>query len=152
MKNPDDCQSLDDTFAEACRHADEKAARAEGGAHGSGVSLLDFHAHMPTHSYIFAPAREMWPASSVNARVPPIPAVDANGQPVLDEDGKQIKIKASTWLDQHRSVEQMTWAPGEPMLVHNRLISEGRLDRAQRRDVLQPLSAADSGAGQCRRG
>jgi hypothetical protein len=29
------------------------------------------------------------------------------------------------WLDQNRSVEQMTWAPGLPMLVHDRLISDG---------------------------
>jgi hypothetical protein len=120
MKGPEDT-----TFADACRQADEKKARAEGDARGSGVSLLDFRAYMPAHSYIFIPAREMWPGSSVNARVPPVPAVDANGRPVLDEDKKQIKLKASTWVDQHRPVEQMTWAPGEPMLIHNRLISEG---------------------------
>ena len=61
------------------------------------------------HSYIYAPTRELWPASSVNARVPP----PAKG------------IKANLWLDQHRPVEQMTWAPGAPMLIANRLISEG---------------------------
>ena len=32
------------------------------------VTLDDFFAYMPTHSYIYAPTREMWPASSVNAR------------------------------------------------------------------------------------
>jgi Family of unknown function (DUF5906) len=77
-----------------------------------GVSLDDFHAHMPMHSYIFAPTREMWPASSVNARIPPIAA------------GAK-KINASTWLDQNKPVEQMTWAPGEPMLVRDRLIADG---------------------------
>jgi hypothetical protein len=80
---------------------------------------------MPAHSYIFIPAREMWPASSVNARVPPIPAVDADGKPIRHEDGKEKHLSASAWLDRHRPVEQMTWAPGEPMLIHNRLISEG---------------------------
>jgi 5S rRNA maturation endonuclease (ribonuclease M5) len=35
----------------------------------AGVSLEDFHAFMPAHSYIFTPSREMWPASSVNARI-----------------------------------------------------------------------------------
>ena len=34
-----------------------------------GVSLDDFNAYMPTHSYIFTPSREMWPAASVNARI-----------------------------------------------------------------------------------
>jgi hypothetical protein len=78
----------------------------------NGVSLNDFYAYMPTHSYIFAPSREMWPASSVNSRISPI------------ADGKKT-LPANAWLDQHRPVEQMTWAPGLPMLIHNQLISDG---------------------------
>lgn len=112
------------TFAEACRRADEKAARAERDPK-DGVSLADFRAYMPQHSYIFIPAREMWPASSVNARVPPVPLTDAKGRPVLDKAGRPKSVAASAWLDRHRPVEQMTWAPGEPMLIFNRLISEG---------------------------
>ena len=76
-----------------------------------GVQLDDFYAYMPMHNYLFAPSREPWPASSVNARIPPVPIFDAKG-PLLDENGKQKKLKASTWLDQNRPVEQMTWAPG----------------------------------------
>ena len=67
---------------------------------------------MPMHQYIFANSRELWPASSVNARLPP---VTVGSKP----------ISASAWIDQNRPVEQMTWAPGEPMLITNRLISEG---------------------------
>ena len=78
-----------------------------------GVSLDDFHAYMPAHSYIYVPTREMWPASSVNTRVPPIKA----------PDGKSIS--PSTWLDQHRPVEQMTWCPGLPMLIPDRLVADG---------------------------
>ena len=78
----------------------------------NGVALDDFHAYMPMHSYIFAPSREMWPAGSVNARIPPIGIGDK-------------KIAASTWLDQNRPVEQMTWVPGEPMLISGRLIADG---------------------------
>ena len=37
---------------------------------GSGVALDDFYAYMPGHSYIFVPTRELWPASSVNSRLP----------------------------------------------------------------------------------
>ena len=90
-----------------------------------GVSLDDFHAYMPQHNFIFVPSREPWPASSVNARIPPVPVFDAGGKAVLDEKGKQVKIKASAWLDQNRPVEQMTWAPGHPMLIRDRLVSEG---------------------------
>jgi hypothetical protein len=84
--------------------------------HGGGaanVRLEDFVAYMPMHNYIFTPTREPWPASSVNARIPPVPQAD--GEP----------IPASAWLDANAPVEQMTWTPGEPMVIKGRLISEG---------------------------
>jgi len=34
-------------------------------------------------------------------------------------------LKPTTWLDRNKPVEQMTWAPGEPMLIRNRLVREG---------------------------
>jgi hypothetical protein len=68
---------------------------------------------MPMHNYIYAPTRETWPASSVNARIAPINS--ANGKP----------ISASTWIDKNQPVEQLSWIPGEPMLIKGRLISEG---------------------------
>jgi len=77
------------------------------------VSREDFHAYMPQHNYIFIPTRDLWPVSSVDARLPAL----------LLPDGRTLK--ASKWLDRNRPVEQMTWAPGLPMLVENRLISEG---------------------------
>jgi len=91
----------------------------------SGVGLEDFVAYMPRHCYIFKPTRETWPASSVNARVPPIALVDGAGRALVDENGKQKLQSASAWLDQNRAVEQMTWSPGDPMLVDGKLISEG---------------------------
>jgi hypothetical protein len=90
-----------------------------------GVSLDDFYAYMPTHHYMFAPSRELWPAGSVNARIPPVPIFDVHGRPVLDAQKDQKRIPASIWLDRNRSVEQMTWAPGLSMLIPNRLVAEG---------------------------
>jgi hypothetical protein len=116
----------------ACKEAGESWAKWESGerrtidrmisdarrkftrSQGGGVSINDFYAYMPVHNYIFTPSREPWPAASVNARIPPV-GVDKDGKPV----------KASTWLDQNRPVEQMTWAPGEPMIIRDRLVSEG---------------------------
>ncbi len=80
---------------------------------GAPITLGDFYAYMPQHCYIFVPSREMWPASSVNARIPPI------------DVGAGKTIKASAWLDQTQAVEQMTWAPGLPIVIKDRLISEG---------------------------
>ena len=99
---------------------------------GSGVSLDDFHAYMPQHVYIYAPTREPWPASSVNARLGSIPIVDADGKPVLGDKKKPKKIPANVWLDQNKPVEQMTWAPGLPTIIKDRLISDGGwIDRAK---------------------
>ena len=59
------------------------------------VTLADFYAYMPMHNYIFAPSREPWPASSVDARLGAIPLFDADGKPLLDDKGKQKRISAS---------------------------------------------------------
>ena len=72
------------------------------------LAVENFYAYMPMHNYIYAPTRDTWPASSVNARIPPI-----NG------------IPASTWIDKNRAVEQLSWIPGEPLLIKDCLISEG---------------------------
>ena len=90
-----------------------------------GVTLADFYAHMPSHSYIFVPSREPWPASSVNARIPPVTVTLPDGRPKLDSHDKPMKMAAAAWLDRHKPVEQMTWAPGEPLVIQDRLISEG---------------------------
>ena len=87
-------------------------------APSEGVSLEDFYGYMPMHTYIFAPARDLWPAASVNARIKPI-------QVGVDEKSEPVFIRASRWVDQNRPVEQMTWAPGLPMIIQNRLIAEG---------------------------
>jgi hypothetical protein len=95
---------------------DHEPRKNDGGEmhHGQdGVQLEDFHAYMPMHQYICAPSRDLWPAASVNARIPPI--VGPNG----------TLIKPATWLDANAPIEQMTWAPGEPMLVKDRLVSDG---------------------------
>ena len=55
---------------------------------------------------------------SVNSRIRPIP-VGIGG------DGKPKLLAASVWLDQNAPVEQMTWVPGEPQIIHDRLISDG---------------------------
>jgi hypothetical protein len=104
MSNNDEYAGLSPTWAAACRKAD---------AQPEGVTLDDFHAYMPQHRYIFAPTREMWAAASVNARVPPV------------SDSGSKSIAATAWLDRHKAIEQMTWCPGLPMLIRDRLVAEG---------------------------
>jgi hypothetical protein len=96
------------------------------GAEGEGVRLEDFVAYMQSHDYIFKPAGDFWPAARVNARLPKVKLFDGSGQPVIDEDtGEQKEIKPSVWLASHAAVEQMTWAPGLPQSIEDRLINAG---------------------------
>jgi hypothetical protein len=103
----------------------ERNEKAKPDGADPGVSLEDFYALMPMHLYIFSPIGEMWPAASVNARIPPVPAVDASGEAVLDNKGKPKLCPANLWLDQNKPVEQMTWAPGLPQIIPQRLICDG---------------------------
>jgi hypothetical protein len=92
---------------------------------GQGIKIGDFVAYMPMHNYNFLPTREPWPGSSVDARLPSIPLFKTDGTPLLDADGKQEKMTPSFWLDKHQPVEQMTWAPGFPTMIKDKLVADG---------------------------
>ena len=89
-----------------------------------GVSLDDFHAYMPQHNYIYVPSREPWPAAASTHEFHRFRSSMRMGNRYRRERQAE-ELKASTWLDQNRPVEQMTWAPGQPMLIRDRLVSEG---------------------------
>jgi hypothetical protein len=115
-------RDFNDVFAE--EGADDVNERLRA-AEAHGVSLNDFRAYMPAHQYIFMPSGDLWPSSSVNARLGTVAEIGPDGKPVLDDKEKPKRISAASWLDRERPVEQMTWAPGEPRVVQGRLISEG---------------------------
>ena len=52
------------------------------------------------------------------------------------------KWKASTWLDKNRPVEQMTWVPGEPIEIRDRLIVNGGWIEREGKPRFQPLPCA----------
>ncbi len=74
-----------------------------------GIGLHDFYAHMPSHQYLFVPTRELWPAASVNGRLPWLTINNKN-------------IAPASWLDKHRAVEQLAWHPGEPRVIEDRVL------------------------------
>jgi hypothetical protein len=80
---------------------------------------------MPTHRFIYMPSGDLWPGSSVDDRIPPMPLVDENGKLLLNSKGDPVLLKASKWLGRYRPVEQMTWFPGEPQLKYDRLATAG---------------------------
>ena len=40
------------------------------------MTIDDFRAICPRTAYIFMPCCELWPATSVNSRLPPVPVLD----------------------------------------------------------------------------
>jgi hypothetical protein len=76
-------------------------------------TVQDFVAYRPGGSFIFIPTRDMWPANSVNASVCPV------------DVGADKPISAAQWIAAYRAVEQMTWAPGEPLEIKDKLIADG---------------------------
>ena len=48
---------------------------------GDKITVEDFVAYLPAHTYIFIPCRETWAAAGVDARVPPIPVQRRTASP-----------------------------------------------------------------------
>ena len=75
------------------------------------ATVEDFVSFLPSHNYIYLATGHAWPASSVNTQLP-----------------KQTlgtkRVSASAWLDKFRKAEGMTWAPGEPLLIADRVARE----------------------------
>ena len=71
----DDCAAKYQNSKKANGKAQEQAPA------GEGVTIDDFRAYMPTHTYIFMPSREPWPASSVNARLRRCPSSTPTASP-----------------------------------------------------------------------
>ena len=42
----------------------------------AAITINDFYALMPMHKYIFKPTGELWPAESINTRLPPKLSMD----------------------------------------------------------------------------
>ncbi len=80
--------------------------------------LEDFYSFMPAGKYIFRPTGDLWSAKSVNASVPPKVRAGKPGE-------KPKIISATSVLDRERRVEQMTWAPGQPLVVEGKVVRDG---------------------------
>jgi hypothetical protein len=86
------------------------------------LKVSEFVAYSPKNMAIFASTGDLWPMVSVDARVPPQQMIDSRGNPILDPDGTPRMQPPSLWLVTHAPVEQMTWAPGEPQIIKDKLM------------------------------
>ncbi|PSO25111.1 primase-helicase family protein [Bradyrhizobium sp. MOS002] len=81
------------------------------------ISFEDLYAIPDSNRFMFLPARTTWPKESVDSILPKILGEKRNG--------KFVKIKPSDWLKQHRRVEQVTWMPGWPEIIEDKLLFDG---------------------------
>ena len=82
------------------------------------ICLGDFYAVPALGHFIYMPTREIWPADNINDILPALPLG-------YKRNGKQAMLRPSAWLRKYSRVEQMTWAPGEPEIIQDRLIYAG---------------------------
>jgi hypothetical protein len=77
------------------------------------------------HQYLFRPTHDLWPGSSVDAIIKPVPAKNPDGSFVINfKTKKPVPILASKWLDQNKRVQQITWAPGEPEIITGKIVQK----------------------------
>ena len=103
---------------------------------------------MPQHPNISCHSAHV-AAGGVNSKISPVQLLDADGAPVVDGKGKMVKVAASAWLDQNKTVEQVTWAPGMPTSIGQPLGRQGWMDRTPGTYLLQSLPAADDRSWRC---
>ena len=82
------------------------------------ATIDDFYAFLPKHTYIYRHTGEMWLVTGINTTVDRVVVG-------VDKDGDPVTTTAALWLDRHKGVVQMTWAPGRPQLILDQVTSEG---------------------------
>lgn len=72
------------------------------------------------HGYWCLPTGTLWSAADIDR---------AFGKQRVgkDDDGREIFVPTSKWLTQHARIDQLTWAPGEPMFMFDTVVVEGGL-------------------------
>jgi hypothetical protein len=82
------------------------------------IGLDDFYAVPAVNQFLFMPTRELWPSASVNGILPMVLMP-------YKHNGKWVTLKPHAWLRQFRRVEQLTWMPGAPAIIEDKLIFDG---------------------------
>jgi hypothetical protein len=78
----------------------------------AGLDLADFAAYLPDGKYIYKPTGKVWDVSGINRAFPSIGS------------GKDA-TKASVLVDQQCPVHDITWMPGEPLIIEGAFLDQG---------------------------
>jgi hypothetical protein len=115
-----------DYAGEALKHAGRKKKQETAQAQLQAVNKEDLFAVMEQGSYIFPVTGGAYSSAMIDKRF-----------------GK----KTSNWICINQPVEQVTWAPGEPTFIKDKLIREGGWIARPGAKVLNIYRAPDHGAG-----
>jgi len=77
-------------------------------------ALNDYWAHLPSGKMIYERTGELFNSASVDKHIGRVK------DPMKTEGPGTL---ASTWLSQHRFVKSMGWAPGEPKIIENKVLT-----------------------------
>jgi hypothetical protein len=91
----------------------------------STLSFEDLCSYAPSRCCIYLPCKTLWPNASVDDRLPPMPLLDANGNPIKNASGKVVRAKATERLAKERSIESLTWDPGKPEFIPGFVVVDG---------------------------
>lgn len=85
----------------------------------SAYDIDDFVALAPEDKFVHLTTRKFWTRTTVDER---FAKLETGG---TYENGKPIKIRASQWLAQNKSVDTIYWSPGRPQIMKNVIADEG---------------------------
>jgi len=91
----------------------------------STLSFDDLCSYAPSRCCIYLPCKTMWPNASVDDRLPPMPLLNANGNPIKNAKGRVVMVKATERLAKERSIESLTWDPGKPEFIPGYVVVDG---------------------------
>ena len=86
----------------------------------AGIVLTDLWALADMHRFMCPLTGKTWPAAGVDGKFGRI-AVGTG------TDGKSVTIPAHKWLYQHQGADGLTWWPGLPQVIENRIAVDGSL-------------------------
>ena len=87
---------------------------------GAGIVLTDLWALAQMDRFFCLPTGQHWPRSGVNGKFQPVNLG-------TDDKGKPVTVAAAVWLYRNQSADGLTWWPGLPPIIQDRISFEGVL-------------------------
>jgi hypothetical protein len=115
-------QGIASKYTGRLRQEVERAFNKKG---AEGTHLCDFFAYGPQNKCMHVMTRKLWSKETINECLPKVAIVTRNGKLKVNAAGSPILIKPASWLMQNRLITDITWVPGLPMLIYDKVVING---------------------------